>query len=345
MGCRARDIENSKRNDAEVARHCRCWIALAAMTIVSIVTIMSYGMVNSIYTGTASDQEYYGDDQAEGANDAEGEDGGGEGEGGEGQDGGGGRFLSEDSNDGENNSADNQDGEEDEEDYDYDASSATFNMNINVPKYYMDGTELFFLAFMLVIVLALLPYGYRVLKDRKAVNARFGVGFFSAALIMFANLSFLFSLLLSYSGEVGIVFDLYRWAILRPISLCEFNPLWHQLIDIFSFLRSPHIFDLHRLLKRITETMHHSHSPTLLRHYALSLLFFTSSMAQSSMTPIPSFGQALPTGLSWNRRRVKNPFAVTFQRQRMRGRVFKSSPSSVCLPLLWSSSGAAATLP
>lgn len=216
MRCRARDLENSKRNDAEVAHHCRCWIALGAMTIISIATIMSYGILNSRSMDNASDQEYYVDDQVEEDNDAEGEGEGGEGEGeggegegGEGQDGGGERFLSEDSKDGENNSADNQVAEEEEEDYDYnyDASSqqATFNMNINVSKYYMDGTELFFLAFMLVIVLALLPYGYRVLKDRKAANARFGVGFFSAALIMFANLSFLFSLLLSYSGEVGIV--------------------------------------------------------------------------------------------------------------------------------------------
>ena len=83
-----------------------------------------------------------------------------------------------------NNSADNEVAEEEEEDYyNYDASSqqATFNMNINVSKYYMHGAENF-LAFMLVIVLALLPYGYRVLKDRKSANARFGIGFFSAAL-------------------------------------------------------------------------------------------------------------------------------------------------------------------
>ena len=47
MRCRSRDIENSRRNDKEVARLLRGWKVLAASTIVAITIILCYGIVQS----------------------------------------------------------------------------------------------------------------------------------------------------------------------------------------------------------------------------------------------------------------------------------------------------------
>ena len=178
---------------------------LAASTIVAITTILCYGiaqsesisfLLNAVASGgtgtniTVTDDDYN--------NEVEG------------------RFLSEDNQDNEEHqeedahSEDNRDQDNEVVYDDGDASAQTssiFSLNVNMPKYSMDGTEVFFLAFMLVIVLILLPCGCQILKDRKALTSRFGIGLLSSALIMYANLSFLFSLLLSYSNEVRMA----RW--------------------------------------------------------------------------------------------------------------------------------------
>jgi len=219
MHCRSRDVENSRRNDNEVARLLRGWIALAASTIVATTTILCYGIVQSeivfsLLNAAVSDAattdddvqgegDYYNDADEGGEADANGDENNRD----EGHEE---RFLSEDNHDNEehqeeNAGAEDNGAQDDEVAYDdNDASaqtSSSFSLNVNMPKYSMDGTEVFFLAFMLGIVLLLLPYGRRILKDRKSLNSRFGIGLFSSALIMYANLSFLFSLLLSYSGE------------------------------------------------------------------------------------------------------------------------------------------------
>lgn len=225
MPCRSRDLENSRRNDKEVARLFRGWMVLGASTIVSITTILCYGLIQSesifsllgsaASSGAATtddtfdggdDYMYNNDADEEGRDD--GDDGGENNRNDDHQQ----RFLSEDDNH-ENEEHQGEDAgaeeavEDDEAGYDdIDAttqSSSNFSLGISMPKYSMDGTEIFFLALMLVVALVLLPYGRRVLKDRKALNSRFGIGLFSSALIMYANLSFLFSLLLSYSGEVS----------------------------------------------------------------------------------------------------------------------------------------------
>jgi len=200
MRCRSRDIENSRRNDKEVARLLRGWKVLAASTIVAITIILCYGIVqsesissllNAVASGgnattTVTDDDYN--------NEVEG------------------RFLSEDNQDNEEHQ-DNEEQQEEDAEVAYDdddassQTSSSFSLNVNMPKFSMDGTEVFFLAFMLVIVLILLPRGCQILKDRKALNSRFGIGLLSSALIMYANLSFLFSLLLSYSNEVRMA----RW--------------------------------------------------------------------------------------------------------------------------------------
>lgn len=225
MPCRSRDVENSRRNDKEVARLFRGWMVLGASTIVGITTILCYGIIQSesifsllgsaATSGVATtddtfeggDDYMYNNDADEGRED--GDDGGENNRNDEHQQ----RFLSEDNNhENEEHQGEDAGAEEAVEDDDaaaYDdvdattQSSSNFSLGISMPKYSMDGTEIFFLALMLVVALVLLPFGRRVLKDRKALNSRFGIGLFSSALIMYANLSFLFSLLLSYSGEVS----------------------------------------------------------------------------------------------------------------------------------------------
>ena len=223
MPCRSRDVENSRRNDNEVARLFRGWMVLGALTIVGITTILCYGIIqsesifsllNAAATSgiAATDDTFDGADEYNNDADEEGEDGAG-GEENNRNDDHQQRFLSEDNNhENEEHQGEDAGAEEAVEDDDaaaYDdvdattQSSSNFSLGISMPKYSMDGTEIFFLALMLVVALVLLPFGRRVLKDRKALNSRFGIGLFSSALIMYANLSFLFSLLLSYSGEVS----------------------------------------------------------------------------------------------------------------------------------------------
>lgn len=224
MRCRSRDIENSRRNDKEVARLLRGWKVLAASTIVAITIILCYGIVqsesissllNAVASGGTANTTTVTDDDYN--NEVEG------------------RFLSEDNQDNEEH-IDNEEHQEedaevayDDDDDDDDASSQTsssFSLNVNMPKFSMDGTEVFFLAFMLVIVLILLPRGCQILKDRKALNSRFGIGLLSSALIMYANLSFLFSLLLSYSNEVRMarwIHDIYK-CVLTCLIVRSFIP-------------------------------------------------------------------------------------------------------------------------
>jgi len=223
MPCRSRNVENSRRNDKEVARLLRVWVVLGASTIIAITTILSYGIfqsesVFSVLNAAATSGAATTDDALESDDDY----GGGD----EDQQ----RFLGEDDNyeneeeyagaedgayDGDDDNYENEEEYAGAEDGTYDDddnndnddasehSSSNFSLNLIMPKYTMDVTDLFFLALMLVIALILLPFGRQVLKDRKALNSRFGIGSFSSALIMYANLSFLFSLLLSYSGEVS----------------------------------------------------------------------------------------------------------------------------------------------
>ena len=195
---------------------------LGASTIVGITTILCYGIIqsesifsllNAAATSgiAATDDTFDGADEYNNDADEEGEDGAG-GEENNRNDDHQQRFLSEDNNhENEEHQGEDAGAEEAVEDEetaydDVDAttqSSSNFSLGISMPKYSMDGTEIFFLVLMLVVAVVLLPCGRRVLKDRKALNSRFGIGLFSSALIMYANLSFLFSLLLSYSGEVS----------------------------------------------------------------------------------------------------------------------------------------------
>lgn len=177
-------------------------MVLGASTIIAITTILSYGIfqsesVFSVLNAAATSGAATTDDALESDDDY----GGGD----EDQQ----RFLGEDDNyENEEEYAGAEDGTYDDDDNNdnddaSEHSSSNFSLNLIMPKYTMDVTDVFFLALMLVIALILLPFGRQVLKDRKALNSRFGIGSFSSALIMYANLSFLFSLLLSYSGEVS----------------------------------------------------------------------------------------------------------------------------------------------
>ena len=188
---------------------------LGASTIVVITTILCFGIIQSesaisllgsaaTWGATSTDDTFEGGDDYMYNNDADEDDRNDEHQQ---------RFLSEDDNhENEEHQGEDAGAEEEVEDDeaaaydDVDAttqSSSNFSLGISVPKYIMDATDIFFLALMLAVALVLLPCGRRVLKNRKALNSRFGIGLFSSALIMYANLSFLFSLLLSYSGEVS----------------------------------------------------------------------------------------------------------------------------------------------
>ena len=177
---------------------------LGASTIVVITTILCFGIMQSesaisllgsaaTWGATSTDDTFEGGDDYMYNNDADEDDRNDEHQQ---------RFLSEEDAGAEEEVEDDEAAAYD----DVDAttqSSSNFSLGISVPKYIMDATDIFFLALMLAVALVLLPCGRRVLKNRKALNSRFGIGLFSSALIMYANLSFLFSLLLSYSGEVS----------------------------------------------------------------------------------------------------------------------------------------------